>query len=481
MVRPLKVLFLSAEASPLAKVGGLGDVGGELPRALRRLGLSIRTSLPRYPGIALQARATSARTEVEILRRGEAQHATVYRQRLRGTEALLVDGEPVARDLQIYGGGKEEGEKFVFWSLAALAACQQLRWKPDVVHAHDWHSAAAIAWIHLHRDEDLFWRNTATVFTIHNLAYAGAGHEEAWQAYGLPAASGPAVAEWARLLPLVGAMTTADWITTVSPTYAAQITSPEYGFGLDPILAARRTRLSGILNGIDPALWNPAADRALQVRFSYETLERRAGNKRALQTELGFEARADTPLLAFIGRMEHQKGLDLALQALAMLLDLPWQAVVLGTGQAELEAMASSFEQGHGGRFRYRGLFDPDLSRRIYGSADMVLVPSRYEPCGLVQMIGMRYGCVPIVRATGGLRDSVRDHARGSGTGFAFDDPSPEAMADAIRRAIALHGDRRAWLGLQRRAARKDFSWDKPARRYAAVYRRALRARGDRS
>ena len=478
MVRPLKVLFLSAEASPLAKVGGLGDVGGELPRALRRLGFDVRTSLPRYPAIDLEARTTRARTEVGILRRGESQSAAVYRQRVRGSEVLLVDGEPVARDLQIYGGGKEEGEKFVFWSLAVLAACQEWRWKPDVVHAHDWHSAAAVSWIHGRRLDDPFWRSTATVFTIHNLAYAGAGHEEAWQAYGLPEASGPGVADWARRLPLVGALTTADWITTVSPTYAAQITTPEYGFGLDPILSKRRASLTGILNGIDPALWNPAADGALQVRFSAETLERRERNKIALQAELGFQARAETPLLAFIGRMEHQKGIDLALQALAMLLDLPWQAVVLGTGQAEFEAMASSFEQGHAGRFRYRGLFDPDLARRIYGSADMVLVPSRYEPCGLVQMIGMRYGCVPIVRATGGLRDTVRDHARGSGTGFTFDEPSPEALAAAIRRAMAAFNHRRAWRGLQRRAARKDFAWDRPARHYAAVYRRALRARG---
>ncbi len=480
MVRPLKVLFLSAEASPLAKVGGLGDVGGELPRALRRLGLDVRTSLPRYPSIELAARTTRARTDIDLLRRGERVGAVVYRQRIRGTDVLLVDGEPVARDRQIYGGGKDEGEKFVFWSLAALAACQQTGWIPDVVHANDWHAAAAVPWVDAHRAEDPLWRRTATVFTIHNLAYAGAGHEDAWHAYGLPDAAGPEIPDWARSLPLVSALKTADWVTTVSPSYASEITRPDFGFGLDPILTKRRTSLTGILNGIDPSLWNPATDRALKTRFTEETLERRERNKLALQAELGFASDMTVPLLAFIGRLEHQKGIDLALQALATLLDRPWQAVVLGTGEAGLEQMASSFEQGHGGRFRFRGLYDTDLSRRIYGSADMVVVPSRYEPCGLVQMIGMRYGAVPVVRATGGLRDTVRDHALGAGTGFVFDEPSPQALAEALRRAMTLFGEPRGWRSLERRAARRTFAWDKPARRYAAVYRRALRARGNR-
>ncbi|HKY85065.1 MAG TPA: glycogen/starch synthase [Anaerolineales bacterium] len=480
MVLPLKVLFLCAEATPLAKVGGLGDVGGELPRALRQLGLDVRSSLPRYPSIDLAARTTRAQTNVEILRRGESLGAVVYRQRIRGTDVLLVDGEPVARDRQVYGGGKEEGEKFVFWSLAALAACQQTGWRPDVVHAHDWHSAAAVSWLAAYRAEDPFWRTTAAVFTIHNLAYAGAGHEEAWHAYGLPDASRRALPDWARSLPLVGALTDADWLTTVSPSYASEITTPDFGFGLDPMLVERRASLTGILNGIDLSLWNPATDRALKARFTAETLERRGRNKLGMQNELGFASDGAVPLLAFIGRLEHQKGIDLMLQSLAMLLDLPWQAVVLGTGQVELEEMATSFEQGHTGRFRFRRSYDPDLARRIYGSADMVIVPSRYEPCGLVQMIGMRYGCIPVVRATGGLRDTVRDHALGSGTGFVFAEPSPMALAEALRRAMRLFGEPRGWAQLQHRAARRDFGWDRPARKYAAVYRRAMRARGAR-
>jgi starch synthase len=278
-------------------------------------------------------------------------------------------------------------------------------------------------------------------------------------------------------LPLASALSLADTVTTVSPSYAREITTPEFGFGLDPILRDRPARPVGILNGIDSDVWNPATDRALVARFDSESLERRAKNKAALLGELGFERQDEAPLLTFIGRLEVQKGIDLVLQSLATLLDTPWRAVVLGTGQAELEAMASSFEQGHPGRLRFRGVYDEAFSRRLYGSSDMVLVPSRYEPCGLVQMIAMRYGAVPIVRATGGLRDTVRDHAAGNGTGFVFEEPSVEALAAAIRRAIDLHRDPRAWRTLQHRAARKDFSWDKSAKAYAAVYRRTMRAR----
>ncbi len=475
MVRPLRILFLSAEASPLAKVGGLGDVGGELPRALRRLGLDVRSSLPRYPTIELSKTAARTRTDLTVRRGAEELPGVLYRLRVRGVPYLLVDGEPVARDSGIYGGGRLEGEKFFFWCLGALRACIALRWTPDIVHAHDWHAAAAVAWLAEQRDQDPLWKDTATVLTVHNLGYAGAGSEGAWREFGLPLAAGPNLPDWARPLPLASALSRADAVTTVSPTYAEEITTAESGFGLDPILRRRPSRPVGILNGIDPDVWNPATDRALVARFTAESLERRTKNKASLLAELGFERQEGAPLFAFIGRLEPQKGIDLALQALATLLDVPWQAVVLGTGQPELEAMAASFEQGHPGRMRFRGVFDERLSRRLYGSADVILVPSRYEPCGLVQMIAMRYGAVPIVRATGGLRDTVRDYAAGAGTGFLFEEPSVEALAAAIRRAIDLHWDPRAWQTLQRRGVRQDFSWAKPARRYAAVYRLALR------
>jgi starch synthase len=451
-------------------------VGGELPRALRRLGLDLRSSLPRYPSIDVTPVAARTRREITVPRGAESLAATLFRQTVRGTPYLLVDGEPVARAGGIYTGGRREGEKFLFWCGGALTACRALGWAPDVVHAHDWHAAAAVAWLSEQRAQDPFWKNTATVMTIHNLGYAGAGAEEAWRDFGLPLALGPGVPDWARPLPLASALSRADAVTTVSPSYAQEITTLESGFGLDPILRGRSSRPVGILNGIDPGVWNPASDRALVARYTAESLERRVKNKASLLAGLGFERQEEAPLLSFIGRMEHQKGIDLLLQALATLLDMPWTAVILGTGQPELEAMASAFEQGHPGRLRFRGVYDEAFSRRLYASSDVILVPSRYEPCGLVQMIAMRYGAVPIVRATGGLRDTVRDYAAGAGTGFVFEQPSVEALAAAIRRAVELHRDPRAWRSLQGRGARRDFSWEKSARQYAAVYRQALRS-----
>jgi starch synthase len=475
MVRPLRVLFLSAEASPLAKVGGLGDVGGELPRALSRLGLDVRCSMPRYPSVELGA-AARTRRELPVRRGGESLTALIFRRTVRGLPYLLIDGEPVARAPGIYGGGRMEGEKFFFWCKAALAACESLRWTPDIVHAHDWHAAAAVAAVVEARREKPFWKDTATVQTIHNLGYAGAGAEDAWRGYGLPPATGPNVPDWARPLPLAAALSCADRVTTVSPTYAWEITTAESGFGLDPILRHRSPAPVGILNAIDPQIWNPAADRALVARFDSASLERRARNKAALLAELGFDSHEEAPLLAFIGRLELQKGIDLLLQALATLLDAPWHAVVLGTGQPELEGMAAAFEQGHAGRFRFRGRYDEALARRLYGSSDLVIVPSRYEPCGLVQMIAMRYGAIPIVRAAGGLRDTVQDQSVSGGNGFVFEESSADALAAAIRRAFAVYRSPRSWKVLQRRAARTEFSWAKPARQYAALYRQAVRA-----
>jgi len=451
-------------------------VGGELPRALRRLGLDVRCGLPRYASI--DVRAAGPRRSLSVPRGAVTVPAFLQRKSVRGVPFLLIDGEPIARDRGIYGGGAAEGEKFIFWSLAALLACRELRWAPDIVHAHDWHAAAAVAWVARQRESDPFWTRVATVQTVHNLGYAGAEAQESWRAYNLPLAEGRDVPDWAQALALAAGLSRADLVTTVSPSYASEIMSPDSGFGLDPILNARDEPPVGILNGIDATVWNPARDRALPARYDIEHLDRRARNKAALLSELGFEGEAGWPLLAFIGRLEHHKGVDLLLQALATMLDAPWRSVLLGTGHPELEAMARAFEQGHPGRFRFRNGFDEALSRRLYGSADFVVVPSRYEPCGLVQMIGMRYGAVPIVRATGGLRDTVTDFAAGGGTGFVFEDPSAQALAAAIRRALDLRARPGAWRALQRRGMRRNHSWDRSAPRYLSLYRRAVRLRG---
>jgi starch synthase len=477
VVPGLKVLFLSAEATPLAKVGGLADVAGELPAALRALGIDVLLVTPLHP--------SSDATDVRIHRSVEFEVASVrgavgsegHLGEVRGQAVLLVDGAPVRAMSGVYGNAETNGEKFGFFSRAGLEACRALGWRPDVVHANDWHTAPAVYWLSAHRPGDGFWRDAATVLTIHNLGFMGVGSESSVLGYGLMPAEDPRLPDWARSLPLPLGLLTADWITTVSPSYAQEIQTADLGYGLEGLLKARADRLEGILNGIDPTLWNPATDPSLTARFSRETLEARKANQRALRDELGLPYDPGGALCAMVTRLDTQKGVDLALEALALLEDEPWQFVLLGTGDPDLEQEAQGFVRVHPTRARAILRFDPALSRRVYAGADILLVPSRYEPCGLSQMIAMRYGCIPVVRATGGLRDTVRDDEAGDGNGFVFEAASPDGLAGAMRRAMRALADRSRWRALQSRAMRADHSWRRSAEKYADLYRRAARPR----
>jgi starch synthase len=343
------------------------------------------------------------------------------------------------------------------------------------VHANDWHTAPAIRWLGLNRASDRFWSESATLLVIHNLPYMGTGAEAAQAAYGLPPSTDDRLPTWARELPLPGGLAAADWLATVSPTYAEEIQTPEFGCGLESFLRQRSDRIQGILNGLDTRSWDPATDSALAAPFSVDALGARREGKAALAANVGLAADDRVPILAMITRLDHQKGVDLALDALEELLALEWQFMLLGTGDPALEARARAFAGEHPARVVFVDRFDPVLASRVYGGADMVLLPSRYEPCGLAQMIGMRYGCVPIVRATGGLKDTVSDYpVEPDGVGFVFEPATPGALADAIRRGLEAFKDRRRWAGLQRRGMKRDFSWDRSARRYLSLYQQAV-------
>jgi starch synthase len=474
MVQSLKILYLAAEATPFVKVGGLGDVAGELPLALRGLGLDVLLALPLH--------STTDASGVRIERSARCQipttegllEAAAHLGRLGGLPILLVDGEPVRSTAGVYADAQANGRKFGFFSVAALEACRALGWQPDVVHANDWHTGPAVCWISARRPADGFWKSVATVLTIHNLGFMGAGSESALTLHDLQPAVDPLLPEWAQRLPLPVALLTADWLTAVSPTYAEEIRGPELGFGLEGLLRARSERLRGILNGIDPERWDPQTDLALPAMFSREDPEGRVRNRQALCAELGLSAEASIPLLSMVTRLDPQKGVDLALEALEIISNAPWQFILLGTGEPALEESARRFAELHRGRVRLVQRFDAALSRRVYGGADMLLVPSRYEPCGLAQMIAMRYGCIPIVRATGGLKDTVLDDDAGKGTGFIFQEPTPAGLARAIQRAISAYSDRNRWRELQRRAMGVDFSWRRSAEKYAALYHDAV-------
>ncbi len=471
----MRVLFLAAEASPLIKVGGLGDVAGELPPALSRLGIDIRVAIPRYAHLAAHVAGMRPQVRVDVPRPSGPLPAEIFELPTDGGRLWLVGGEPVERAPGVYGDAAADAAKFIFFALGALQACRATGWSPDVVHAHDWHTAPALAWL---RTVAEGWATTAAVLTVHNLPFMGSGGGDALGEYGLQAANEPLLPEWARSLPLPLGMVHADWITTVSPGYSAEIQTAAYGCGLEAFLASRSDRLRGILNGIDPTVWDPAGDSSLESNYDLSSLDDRRPNKSALQTALGLPVEARIPLLAMVTRLDAQKGVDLVLEALTRLADRPWQLVLLGSGDLAIEDRAREFAARRTRQVGFVPAFDPTLARRIFAGADVVLAPSRYEPCGLVQLIAMRYGAVPLVRATGGLKDTVAPYAvGGNGTGFLFGPAEAQALSEAISAALEVYSDQRRWRGLQRRGMARDYSWSRSAQAYANLYQEAAALR----
>lgn len=466
----MKVLFLAAEAAPLAKVGGLADVAGELPRALGRLGCEVRVVMPFHASIDRASYPIEPRCELDVPRSGGGLRAELYALDLEGVHFWLIDGPPVRQVPGVYGNSEQDGAKFVFCDRAALLACEQLSWQPDLLHANDWHAAAAVNFLRAWRQDGGFWSDVRSLFTIHNLAYMGS--EAARADYAVPEFELPDVPDWARHLPLPSGIASADWISTVSPAYAREIQTAEYGFGLEHLLSRRSASLTGIMNGIDPQRWDPAHDAALVRAYDIETLPARDENKQSLRDELGLP-QDTSPLLAMVTRLDQQKGVDLALVALEMLLSEPWQFVLLGTGDPALEEQARRFAERHPQRARALLRFDEHAARRLYASGDLLLIPSRFEPCGLTQLIGMRYGSVPVVRGTGGLLDSVPDaDLEAGGTGFVFQAPAAADLAGALGRALTAFRDLARWRAIQHAGMRRDSSWGKAASEYVELYRK---------
>lgn len=473
----MRVLFLAAEAVPLVKVGGLGDVAGSLPRALQALGHDVRVVLPDAVPVESEGFAPVPVARFEVPGRRGPVAASASEVQAGGIRYLLVGGEPIPRDGRVYGNGiGEDGPKFAFYSRAALELCRALDWKPDLVHAHDSHAAPAAAWVATSGRDDPVYGDTASIVTIHNLPYMGNGAGAALAEYGLPV-DGEDLPEWARGALLPVGIAHADEVSTVSPTYAREILTPEFGCGLEGLLHARADRLTGILNGLDLEAWDPSADSALARTFGASDLAARRENKASLRRELSLEGREDAPLLAIVSRLDRQKGFDIAGPGVARWLESGGQAAVLGTGDPAIEASLARLASAHPSRFAARFRFDAGLARRIYAGSDAFLIPSRYEPCGLTQMIAMRYGSVPVARRTGGLADTIADARRPDGTGFLFEAFDPDALAEALARAFAAFSRREGWEALMRRGMSKDFSWSRSAAAYGALYERARERR----
>jgi starch synthase len=480
--KTLRVLYIAAEAEPIIKVGGLGDVTGSLPRALQALRpaeiqgvrLDIRLVIPFHPAIPAGLKECELVATFPVPHPQGPIEARAFLTHVEDLPVYLIAGNPIPKDGPVYSQDtRKDGEKFTFFSLAALELARALNWPPDILHANDWHTAIAVYLLALRRKEDPFFSGTRSVFTIHNLPFMGAGTEDALASFGIPPLQDPRLPLWGSYQPLPIGLATADALTTVSPSYAREILTPEYGCGLQDFLQLRAGDLTGILNGLDEAAWNPAADPILAAPFSPKQPGKRMANKQALIRETARPPNLDLPLIILVSRMDYQKGIDIAVGGLRQIAGIPWQAILLGTGDAAIEASARQLEAEFPYRVRAILRFDCPLARRMYGSGDMILMPSRYEPCGLSQMISMRYGCIPIARATGGLKDTVIDARKPEqSTGFLYEGNNPEALAAAMRRAITAYNEPGGWQARQNFAMQQDFSWHRSAQAYAGIYQK---------
>jgi starch synthase len=491
MKQTLKVLFLAAEAEPFIKVGGLGDVAGSLPVALRSLAsgntsspvegeesspeieLDVRLVIPLHAGIHRQEYDLHDPIFFDVPYPGKGIRSQAFPIEVNGLPVYLLSGAPIPLDSPVYSAdARVDGPKFAFFSLATLELARSLGWSPHVVHANDWHTAPAVYALSLRREPGSFFFESATLLGVHNLPYLGIGAGAALVEAGLPPAVGSTLPAWAQDLPLPLGLLGADHIVTVSPGYAQEILTPGFGAGLHEFLRSRAQSISGILNGLDTRSWDPRTDPLLTVNYHPNKLTRRSSNKIALQNKVGLSPHPNLPLIGLVSRLDSQKGIDLLPDALYSLVDQPWQAVLLGSGDPALQDALHRLEADLPDRVRAIIRYDSDLSHSIYAGADLLIVPSRYEPCGLTQMIAMRYGCVPVGRAVGGLKDTILDYdGSTAGTGFLFDQPSSAALSAALRRAFEGYTNQAAWQELQRRGMSQDFSWDRSARQYLDLYR----------
>ena len=463
----MRVLFVTPECAPLTKTGGLGDVSAALPAALRAQGIDVRVLLPAYPAMPLSHASEVAK--VRLLQ--------MEARLLEAGEFLLLDCPPLyARPGDAYqdAAGADWPDNALRFSLLSRAAgllgaaSSPLEWRPEIVHCNDWPTALAPVYLHFEASR------AASIMTVHNLAFQGLFDAGLLERLELPRATFAVegLEFYGKLSFLKGGLVYSNAITTVSPTYAREIQTEEFGAGLDGVLRERRGALRGITNGIDAEIWNPMTDPRIAERYSWTSLDKKAANKLALQRRMNLREDAAAPLLATVCRFTHQKGVDLLAGAAEEILALGAQLCVLGRGERQYEAALSALAARHPQSIAVAIGFNEDLAHLIEAGADIFLMPSRFEPCGLNQMYSQRYGTLPVARATGGLVDTIADGE----TGFLFERAESSALVTALRRALAVYGDTRRWREMQRRAMARDFSWSAPARQYADLYARHARA-----
>jgi starch synthase len=472
----VKVLAVASEAYPLVKTGGLADVVGALPRALAAHGVETTTLLPGYPAVLKATAGRAIHSWRDLLGGGAAR---LLRGEIGGQPLIVLDAPSFfAREGGPYGDqtGSDWPDNWRRFAALARAAAEIGRGGVkglsfDVLHAHDWQAALAPAYLRYVASP------IKTVMTIHNIAFQGRFGAEIFDDLGLPegAWSIDGVEYYGGVGFLKAGLQAADAITTVSPTYAREVLRPEFGMGLEGLIADRAGAVTGIVNGIDGAIWSPEQDAALPAQYAFKTLARRAKNKRAVEREFGLEP-GDGPIFTVISRLTWQKGMDVLAACVDEMVQMGGRLAMLGAGDADLEQAFIDAAARHPGRVGVRIGYDEPLSHLLQGGADAIVIPSRFEPCGLTQLYGLAYGCVPVVARTGGLADTVIDANIAAldaqvATGIQFDGVSREALLNALQRACALYADQPSWRCLQRNGMKADFTWGRSAAAYAALYR----------
>lgn len=471
-----KILLATSEAVPYIKTGGLADVAGALPKALVSKGIDCRVILPLYMDIKQELRDKIQYVgNLYVQLSWRYQYSGLFKAEYEGVTYYFVDNEYYFKRSGLYGY-YDDGERFAFFAKAVIESIKLMDgFKPDIIHCNDWQTALVPVFLDVFYREDEFYKYMKTVFTIHNIEFQGrySGFISG-DILGLP--------DWAREIVdysgdvnfMKGGIERANKVTTVSPTYAQEILNPYFGYGMNDILSGRQFKLSGIINGIDTKLYDPKTDKYAFKNYDLNSIEDKLTNKLELQKLLDLKVDKDIPMIGMVGRLTHQKGLDLLEAVITRILDMGVQLVVLGTGDYKYEEMLRNVQNKYPHNLRGLITFSNDLASKIYCGSDMFLMPSKFEPCGLSQMIAMRYGTLPIVRETGGLKDTVipYDHTTGKGTGFTFYSYNAYDMLNAVERAVGLYRDYKSdWNKIVANAMSQDFSWDNISDKYIALYK----------
>ena len=468
----MKVCFIAAEAAPFVKVGGLGDVIGSLPKALRELGVDARVILPLYSSIDRERFGLKYKAYQFVDLGWRHSYCGIFETEVDGVPCYFVDNEQYFNRDSIYGQA-DDGERFAFFSKAALEILPALDFKPDVVNVNDWHTALSVIYLDVLKSREAeFYKDMKSVLSIHNIEFQGRFNPyEMGNLFGLENKYFDALIYNGDVNLLKGAIQLADRVNTVSETYAREILDPYFSYGLDKILNVEQGKLRGILNGIDVDKFNPKTDPMIPVNYDLKTFEDKVQNKLAFQKEMDLEVNADIPLIGMVTRLTHQKGIDLILQASEDILRTGAQLVILGTGDAHYESALRSLEHYRHDRVRSILLFSNEMSAKIYAASDLFLMPSKTEPCGLSQLISMRYGTIPVVHRVGGLRDTVIPFTGVEGNGFTFESFQAGDMMDAIYRAVTcFYQSPDEWKQIIKNNLQKDVSWEQSAKKYLDLY-----------